>query len=447
VESSLDTLIDSVLQKQTFSEEAKRQTEWVIADTVAAALYGVKSENELLKYIRNISREKQSDSAQIPVLGTNVSSSVKDNLIIHGTAIVSNELDEGNTFAKGHPSAHIFPTLFAVAWENKADIDSVIMAYIKAYEISSRFANAAKMYDKLHPHGTWGNAGGAVAKALIEGKTKKEIKQIILLTLSLPLTTSWLAAEEGQKVRNLYTGLGSFFAYEATNLVDYGFASNISVTQHLWSDILGEGFEEERLYKSLFNPPMIQQNYMKEHPACRFTHAAIDAAELIRNENDIDPSFIKKVTVDTYNLAARCDVQIPKSKLQAKFSIPYAVACTLMGKNMFENYQENLFFVKKLAEKIVVNDTQWITDMLPQKRAANVTIEMKDGHSISRLVENAKGEYFDALREQDLWIKYENMLSQYYSDAWLKNLKENLLNMRNHSTFAEWVLANKLIER
>lgn len=447
MESSLDTLIDSVLQKQSFSEKTKRQAEWVIADTVLAALYGIKSENEITKYIQRVSKEKSNSEERIPVIGTNITSNVKDNLILHGTATVSNELDEGNTFAKGHPSAHVFPVLFVTAWKNNADINSVITAYIKAYEICSRFAYATSMYDELHPHGTWGNVGGAIARAIIEDKTHSEIKQIILLALSLPLATSWMAAEEGQKVRNLYTGIGSFIAYEITDFINYGFSSNIPVAKDLWENILGNEFEEKKLYQSLFGPPMIQQNYLKKHPACRFTHSAIDATEKLQKQNNILLPDIENIVVDTYHLAARCDVQIPKSKLQAKFSIPYAIACTLMNKSMFDNYQANLLSVSTLAEKVIVNDSQWITNMLPHKRAANVTIKMKNGTSLSQLVENAKGEFFNTFHEEDLWKKYENMLSDYYSDAWFQNLKKNLVNMRNFTTFAEWLKVNRLIER
>src|SRR5699024_10134958 len=106
------------------------------------------------KYIQRVSKEKSNSEERIPVIGTNITSNVKDNLILHGTATVSNELDEGNTFAKGHPSAHVFPVLFVTAWKNNADINSVITAYIKAYEICSRFAYATSMYDELQPHGT-----------------------------------------------------------------------------------------------------------------------------------------------------------------------------------------------------------------------------------------------------------------------------------------------------
>src|SRR5699024_8347094 len=124
------------------------------------------------------------------------------------------------------------------AYENDATIDQVIDAYIKSYEISSRLSYASNMRDDMHPHGTWGNVGGAVARALIEGKDKESIKEIILIALSLPLSTAWLAAEKGQSVRNLYTGLGSFLAYESVDFQQYGFASTMGVAEIISSTIM-----------------------------------------------------------------------------------------------------------------------------------------------------------------------------------------------------------------
>src|SRR5699024_10104890 len=134
--------LDTVLDAGPFSDDVLTQAEWVIGDTVIAALYGSASEKEVTTYLQ---ASQETGEKQFPILGTSVKTSKKDNLIIHGTAIVANELDEGNTFAKGHPSAHILPTMLVSAYENDATIDQVLDAYIKAYEIASRLSYASSM--------------------------------------------------------------------------------------------------------------------------------------------------------------------------------------------------------------------------------------------------------------------------------------------------------------
>lgn len=444
MEKQLDQLLDTVISHDTFSDDVKSQTEWVISDTVVATLFGIASEKEVREYLKDKASTEQTSERSFPILGTDVFTNRKDNLMLHGTATVANELDEGNTSAKGHPSAHILPTMFVSAYENDATIEQVIDAYIKAYEISSRLSYACSMRDDMHPHGTWGNVGGAVARALIEGKGKEAIKEIILLSLSLPLATAWQAAEKGQSVRNLYTGLGSFLAYESVDFQAYGFASNMEVTENIWGTIMGNGINSERLTEDLMDPPLITKNYFKVHPACRFTHAAIDATIAIKDENGIAYTDIDTVQVETYSLAARCHTNEPTTKLQSKFSIPYAVACTLMDVDMFEDYASNLQQVDALVQKTTVHESEDITKLLPSKRAARVTITLKDGTTHEHMIDNAQGEYSFRFSKEQMWNKYENMLKGHYSNAFFKGLQDNLLDMRNCSTFKEWLEVNQL---
>lgn len=444
MEKKLDELIDIVLATDVISEEVKRQTEWVIGDTIVATLYGLNSEEEIIRYLDQAALSDADTLEQIPILGTPFFTTIKDNLIIHGTAIVANELDEGNTFAKGHPSAHILPALFVSAYQHNLSTEKVIEVYVKAYEISSRLSYAFSMQDKLHPHGTWGNAGGAVARALIEGKDREAVKKVILTALSLPLSTSWLAAEKGQTVRNLYTGLGSFLAYESVNFADFGFTTTVELVENVWGDILGTGIQSEKLTTSLMNPPMIAQNYMKVYPTCRFTHAAIDAVKKVMSAHPINPSKIADVTVDTYVLAARCDQQIPETKLASKFSIPYAVACTLLDVDLFENYRVNLSQVAELSSRIYVNDEEEITALLPEQRAARVTIKLTSGEILEQTVYTAQGEFTHRFSEQKLFEKYTHMLSEYPTD-FVAQLKEHLLTIRQYETFNDWLRATGLI--
>lgn len=447
MKKQFDVLLDKVLTDEPFSEEVLQQAEWVIADTVIATLYGLTSELEIIAYQKKHARPVNDGKYQYPILGTDLVTDLKDNLIIHGTAVVANELDEGNTFAKGHPSAHILPALLISAYENNATTNEVLDAYIKAYEICSRLSYASHMRDDMHPHGTWGNVGGAVARALIEGKDLETIKEIILIALSLPLSTAWLAAEKGQSVRNLYTGLGSFLAYESVSFQQYGFSSTMDVVENIWSTIMGSGIIPERLTESLMDPPLITKNYFKVHPTCRFTHAAVDATRNIMSTHPFDDEAIDRVVVETYSLAARCDTNKPETKLQSKFSIPYAVACTLMDIDMYGHYEDNLSKIGELIHRVTVLESEALTNLLPNKRAAKVEITLNDGSVVDHTIDNAQGEYNDRFSEEMMWGKYERMLAHHYSSSFFYVLKDNLINMRKHSTFKEWLLANQLIGR
>ena len=94
--------------------ETVERTKWVILDTLFATWHGLENrENQQL--VHSFSRAKQDNINCIPIIGSKRYSSPSSASLIHGTATVSNELDEGNQFAKGHPAAHIFPVAFNTA--------------------------------------------------------------------------------------------------------------------------------------------------------------------------------------------------------------------------------------------------------------------------------------------------------------------------------------------
>lgn len=438
MEKTLELLVNTVMKQNDFSEDVKQSAEVVIIDTLIAALYGLKTEGEIQNLIQH---KQQTTGIQLP--GTNIRLSNRDTLLALGTAIVANELDEGNTYAKGHPSAHIFPVVYTVALENNYKFNDIINAYIKGYEISVRLSSAFQMKDNMHPHGTWGNVGGAVTRAILEKKSNDDIIRIIYLTLSLPLATNWLAAEKGQSVRNLYTGYGNVMAYDAVELMEYGFTSNHLVAEDLWSNIMGSGVNTKKLTENLLGPPMIHHNYFKVHPTCRFTHASIEAA--MQAKSSLEPQKIKSIIINTYNLAARCNTKNIQTRLESKFSIPYAVACVIYGLNLYDDYLVNLTIIGNFMEKIEVIDSEIITQLLPKERAAECIITDTEGKKHTAFISNAQGEFSHPFSKQDFKNKYKNMLTVHYSDIYDEAWLDDLMNINRDLSFKEWLLNNKLL--
>lgn len=438
MENTIDKLIEEVMNQTEFSEKTKQKTETVIIDTLIAVLYGLKTENE----VQNLIDEKQTPIG-VTLPGENKKLNNRDTLIALGTAAVANELDEGNTFAKGHPSAHIFPAVYVTAMENEFTMEKIIDAYIKGYEIAVRLSSAFQMKDNMHPHGTWGNAGGAAARAILLGKKTEEVIPIVKLALSLPFATNWLAAEKGQTVRNLYTGYGSLLAYDAVDLAGYGFKSNDTVVSDLWNNIMGNNIAKDKMLSNLFRPPMIEQNYFKVYPTCRFTHASIEAAESILKNTDVSRENIKSVEIHTYNLAARCNAVNINTRLESKFSIPYAVSAVLNHLNLYDDYEKNMYKIGSFMNKVKVIDSEEITALLPDKRAARCIIITNDGKEFTSEIDNAKGEFTHPFKDCEIKEKYMSMLI-HYKDINVESLEE-LKNINRKVTFRSWLENNGLL--
>lgn len=441
--------LSQLLKKDNFSEDTITKAKWIIIDTVVAGLYGIKTEEPLQNYINRLRDKSDSQHNTIPIMGTNIQTSIKNSTIIHGTAIVSNELDEGNTFAKGHPAAHLLPTMLASAIENNATGTEFIRAFILGYEASARLAYASRMKDYMHPHGTWGNVGGTVAAGILAKKKNEDIVEAAMLSATLPLATTWQAAEKGITARNLYTGIGTYLAYEALELQSYGFKSSTHVVDDIWSNIMSDGFDDLKLFEELFSPPLVEKNYFKLYPSCRFTHGAIDALNNLIKEGPIEIEDIKEITVETYSLAARCKNPIPKTPLEAKFSIPFMLSTLLHGTSLYKTNENNILFnssIQSLSTKIKVLESSELTAMLPKNRTTRVTIRFKDNRQKSNTVYTASGEYSLPFEKEKLVEKYNSMLQDHYPSNLLVNLMQSTFELETYTSILEWVDTFSLIK-
>jgi 2-methylcitrate dehydratase PrpD len=72
----------------------------------------------------------------------------------------------------------------------------------------------------------------------------------------------------------------------------------------------------------------IERNWIKLHPSCLGTHSPIEAAAIVRDQS-IERDALTVVVHPTARRAAHLDT--PSDGLEAKFSIPYCVAHTLLA--------------------------------------------------------------------------------------------------------------------
>ncbi|UAK16384.1 MmgE/PrpD family protein [Sporolactobacillus terrae] len=375
-----------------FSEETTERAKWVLIDTLFVMMSGIRHSPESQKYLKDKAVWQRDKAHPIHVPGTEAYLTEEHAAILFGTSIVCDEMDEGSQFAKGHPAAHLIPAMYIEATKHEIDGKQFLTALIIGYEIAARFAYASNMKDEMHPHGTWGIIGGAAAVALLQGKNKNEVIQTILLAASLPLATSWEAAVTGQTVRNLYTGLGNVIALYVQDFEKAGFVSSEHVLHHLWGRIMSRGSNEDLFLKKINDPLLINLNYFKLYPACRFSHSAVEAFLQLKSKDKFDVDDIESIEVETYDLSARLNHPSPQTTLAGKFSIPFLISILAHDFSLFDATRDEIFHnpsVRNLARNIQVTANQAMSEKLPEKRPARVTVYLRNGRKIVGAVDDA----------------------------------------------------------
>ncbi len=199
--------------------------------------------------------------------------------MVHATAGVCLEMDEGTRLGGGHPSIHVTPAAVAVAEQQGSSGKALLESIIVGYEVSSRIGGATRGRSEVHSHGTWGTIGAATATARLLRFDPGQTRQTMNLATSMSPANTWTPCLEGATIRNLYPGRSNFQGILAAYLCQCGFTGVEDAPADVYTNILGSGFDREAAVEGLGarGSYRIQQNYFKLHACCLYNHPALDS--------------------------------------------------------------------------------------------------------------------------------------------------------------------------
>lgn len=382
----------------------------VLADTVAVIAAGAQE-----KEVRALGKRLIDPQARqvASLIGSTLRTEPVNAALINGTAGTFLELDEGNQFGRGHPGIHVIPAALAIAEEKGLSGAELLTALILGYEIGTRIGIACKIRMSMHPHGTWGTVGAAAAVGKLIGYGERKMKEIITVSSSLGLATSRRTMLEGGTVRNVYAGVSGYMGIFAYHLVESGFTGEKDGLGTVYGSVVSDTFDQEAMTQDLGKCFEIARNYFKMHACCRYNHGTLDALDKIVAGRALKPEEIERVDVETYSLAAQLSDQDPQNMLAAKFSIPFAVATSVVhGSTGTESFRPEAVHepaVKELASRVFVREDPALTAMMPARRPSRIRVILKSGERLEAEVFMNKGDFEDPYGAADLESKYYSL--------------------------------------
>lgn len=332
----------------------------------------------------------------VPVIGVGVSTTPEAAAWLNATALVSLEMDEGNKYAAGHPAAHGFPAVLALAAALDADGPTTAAALLVAYEVAARYGRASHGHPGLHPHGNWGITGAAAGCARLLGLDADGLAAAVDTASGMPIAGHFSAAIDGNPVRNEWIGAGNVAGLAAARLAKAGMANATGIAAHSLGGLLGS-FEPAALVEDLGERWDILLGYFKRHASCAFTHPSADATLVLREQlaaDGLSAADVATARITTYTMAAALDRPHWNNRLAAMFSIPYVVSTALLhGRVAPDGYtdsHEEAF--RSLAERVTVCAGAEFDARLPDARGAAVELILTDGRVLRHEVANPIGD-------------------------------------------------------
>ena len=408
-------------------EAAVDRARWVTLDSLGAVAGG-SAEPEVRALTAKLA---PNSSGKASVLGTALQADPARAAFLNGTGGTFLELDEGNQFCRGHPGIHAFPAALALAEQNALDGRAFVLALVLGYEVGARIGIGASLRMSMHPHGTWGTVGAAVTAAKLGGANAEQFKAAINVASTLGLGTSRQTMLQGGTVRNTFAGYSGQIGITVWDLVQSGFTGERDGLSTVWGSVLSEHWNPSAMTDELGTRYEIARNYFKRHACCRYNHAALDALAQIQTRQGLNAEDVASVQVDTYSLAAQLSDRSPTNTLGAKFSVPFAIASTLVhqssGVASFTWDAVRNDAVRELAQRVEVREDPALTDMMPDYRPARVVVTLRDGTKLEAATRTNKGDTEDPYSGDDLVDKFHELAGRVWShDVCVRALENSL---------------------
>ena len=316
------------------------------------------------------------------------------------------------------------PVIFTVGEYLHASGEECLTAFVAAFETSSRvgMAMAPDHYNAgWHATSTLGRLGATAAS----GKLFKLDEQQMERALAIAATQAGgFQVVFGTMCKPFHPGKAAMDGVLSAMLAKNGFDGPENILE------MPKGFCAMFSGKSDFSTGLsglgkdyqIINNGFKRYASCLFTHSSIDAALDLRNSYSISPEETEEVHCRVAPLAIEIAGKVePKSALEGKFSIYYAVAVALAEGEV----GEDKFTVERLQDGKLLDIQKRISldaDTDFDDIEAELTIKMRNGSKYTKRILRPKGGPENALSLSELERKFRTLAGMIISEEKVERL-------------------------
>jgi 2-methylcitrate dehydratase PrpD len=337
--------------------------------------------------------------------------------MINGTA--AHALDYDDVALAGHPSTVLVPALLAEGEATGASGGDLLRAYLVGYEVWAELISRDADSHHLkgwHPTAVFGTVAAAAAVASLRGLDVEACRNAVSLSASM---AAGLVANFGTMTKPLHAGRAAASAIEAVRLAMRGLTAAPDAVEHhagFLKAISPKGnVDLDRPADDLGRRLRILESGLsvKRYPTCYATHRVIDAVIDLASKENLLPENVSTVHA-SIGVAAASMLRnhTPRTALEAKFSLEFAVASALVARSVglaqlsdvFVNRQD----VRKAMGKVEISTVQTTCPIEPAFAFSDrVRIRLEDGRALdSGEIRFARGNAKLPLHQEELKAKF-----------------------------------------
>lgn len=383
------------LDAATLPESTRSVVRALVLDHLGCALFGM--DLPWTRTVIDVVLGHGHGSGRSPIYGRHGTLDAAVAALINGTAAHGFDLDDTHLPTMTHPGAIVIAAALAVGAEVRAAGTEVLSAVVAGYEAMTRLGRAVGLpHGELGFHGTGmqGPVGAATAAVMLLGGGAEGVRDAVGIAASLGSGIKAFGQGPGM-VKRLHAGRAAESGVLAARLATGGFRGPTAPLTGKFGLApvlaLGGPVDLSPLSPSADAGPecAVDTTYIKPYPACAALHGAISAAESVRASHpDLTAGQITSVNVSTSRrVLAQNDVRDVNDPMSAQYSMPYAIAATLVAGGrapapyLDPDHADNVQ-VHALAARVALEVDDEVEAAYPDRNLGRVAVTLADGRTL-----------------------------------------------------------------
>jgi 2-methylcitrate dehydratase PrpD len=299
-----------------------------------------------------------------------------------------------------HPTTPVLNAALAIGEKARISGAELLLAYIIGVEVECRIADAInpRHYQSgFHSTATMGGLGAAMAAGKILGFNQETLCRAVGMAASM---ASGLRENFGTMTKPLHAGRAAENGVTAALLAQAGHtaALNILEAPRGFFNAMAGGYDASKISGRLGKPYFMQEPgiSIKPYPSGSLSHPAQDLILDLVKEHDLHGDDIETIWVGTNsNVPNALIYPMPKTALEAKFSIPFCMAIGVLerkaGIAQFTDKKVRERGVIELMKRVALDVDDEMEALGYDQVRSKIRIKLKDGKVIEGRANVARG--------------------------------------------------------
>jgi 2-methylcitrate dehydratase PrpD len=329
------------------------------------------------------------------------------------------EMDDVHRAAIIHPAVVVVPAALAVAEQRGASGRDFLTAVVLGYEVAIRVGESVGKTHYFHWHNTstCGVYGAAAAAGWLLGLDVQRMTWA-LGNAGTQAGGLWEFIADGAMSKFLHAGRAAANGVLAAELSSLGFTGARRILegrQGFFAATAPDG-NPAAVTAGLGDGWKLPGSSIKPYPACRHTHAAVDATLALREAHGLNNADVDRIEIDAYQSTIDLtDNPAPATPYAAKFSVQYCVARALADGAVkiadFDPVRIAEPAMRQLMQRTTVRLDRDLDARVPMQLPSRVRLVLQDGRTVEETILDAKGDPEAPLTHAELTAKFLDLVS------------------------------------